>query len=347
MDVNTIFRSLKNAGFNVLGSDSAYIHLEDPSCILRSFETFLDYAWIAITFVTGILLFGWAIAYIRGSKFDSFFINLRNLTLIFGILTAIKPIVNLVWGGDLFARGCRVIKISIPEVQRILEARNLTMTARNANDLYEEFNIYDSGTMGALEMPNELPYSQNPVVAAGEPQQISVEVTDGASIYPTRPNDTRPSLSPTFASGAASLATEDGNEIIYTLRDGTKIRKIGGSRAWRNNNPGNIINSKFAREHGAIGVGGRFAVFPDEETGMNAIKALLRTKNYASLTVGGAISRYAPPNENDTAKYQTKLEQLTGISVNTPMASLNDAQLSRVANAIRQIEGWKPGREER
>lgn len=184
MNIDTIFRLLKNAGFNVLGSDGVYIHLEDPSCILRSFETFLDYAWIAVTFITGVLLFGWAIAYIRGSKADSLFNNLRNLTLIFGILAAVKPAINLIWGGDVFARGCKVIKVSIYEVQKILDARNLKLKARGENDLYEEFDIYDSGAIAALGMPNELPYGAAPLFGAGDIESIPVQVTGGQSMYP-------------------------------------------------------------------------------------------------------------------------------------------------------------------
>lgn len=169
MNIETIFRLLKNAGFHVLGTDGVFIHLEDPSCILRSFETFLNYSWIAITFITGVLLFGWAIAYIRGAKND-LFINLRNLVLIFGALTAIKPVVNMIWGGDVFARGCKTINVSIAEVRRILDAQNLKLSKHNPDDLFEDIDIYDTGSVGS----EELPYAQAPVYSSGDPQSISV-----------------------------------------------------------------------------------------------------------------------------------------------------------------------------
>ncbi|MBN1281871.1 MAG: hypothetical protein JW985_02780 [Alphaproteobacteria bacterium] len=172
MNIDTIFRLLKNAGFTVLGTDGVYIHLEDPSCILRSFETFTHYAWIAITFITGVLLFGWAIAYIRGSKITSLLTNLRNLVLIFGTLTAAKPIVNMIWGGDVFARGCKTINVSIAEIQRILAAKKMTLARYNPDDLYEEFNIYDSGVDQTIA-----PYSNSPIYSAGEPQNIPVSVS--------------------------------------------------------------------------------------------------------------------------------------------------------------------------
>lgn len=351
MNMDLIFRQLRNSGFNVLGSDGVYISLEDPSCILRSFETFTEYAWIAISFITGMLLFGWAVSMIRGAKND-ILTNLRNLTLIFGVLAAAKPIINVIWGDDLFARGCKTIKVSIYEVERILETRNLKMSDRSKTDLYEEFYIYDSGPNIAL--PHEIPYSDAPVYSSGDPQRVSVIVSEDGGDYSTQPRPEtiqapRPGTPNTAGQrssrGGAATASESGNDIVYTDQSGNRYRKTGGSRAWRNNNPGNIIYGEFARKNGAIGKGGRFAVFPDEETGMRAIVALLQTKNYINLTVSGAVSRYAPPFENDTTAYQKRIEQLTGIAVNTPMNQLNNAQLQRVAVAIREIEGWKPGRE--
>lgn len=42
--------------------------------------------------------------------------------------------------------------------------------------------------------------------------------------------------------------------------------RSGGTKAWRNNNPGNMIYSAkgFAIRHGAIGKAGGMAVFPSE-----------------------------------------------------------------------------------
>ena len=98
------------------------------------------------------------------------------------------------------------------------------------------------------------------------------------------------------------------------------------------------------RRAGAIGQAGGFAVFPDESTGMRAISSLLQSDSYINLTIAGAISRYAPPVENDTAAYHRSIQKLTGLSINRRISDLSEAELSRVANAIRQIEGWSVGR---
>lgn len=101
--------------------------------------------------------------------------------------------------------------------------------------------------------------------------------------------------------------------------------------------------TEFSRRAGAIGEAGGFAVFPDEQTGMRAIKKLLRGKSYNNLTIANAVSRYAPPSENNTVAYQRSLERITGLSINRRISELSDEELDKVANAIRQIEGWKPG----
>ena len=77
---------------------------------------------------------------------------------------------------------------------------------------------------------------------------------------------------------------------------------------------------------------------------MRAIGELLRSDSYNRLTVAGAISRYAPPIENDTAAYHNRIQELTGLSINRQMSSLTADELNRVVRAIRTIEGWKPGR---
>lgn len=317
MTLETILRLLKNSGLNVLGADSAYIYIEDPSCILRGFETFFHYAWIVIVAITGFLLFGWAVSLIRGAKTD-IMINIRNLVIMFGALSLTRPIINAIWGGDLFAYGCKNIAIPISEVQRTMDARNSKLS-KSGNSLYEDFQIYDSGVI----------YTDGLNVSAVEIADQSTTETIVETVVSTE--------------RGASVASA-GDDVIYTNADGSKTRRTSGTRAWRNNNPGNIRYGKFAQQHGAIGQAGGFAVFPDEATGMAAIRALLRTNSYRDLTIAGAINRYSPPNENDTKTYQNRVAQNTRLDMNRRMRDLSDEEIARVANAIRQQEGWRPGK---
>jgi len=140
-----------------------------------------------------------------------------------------------------------------------------------------------------------------------------------------------------------SARPADSGGILYETAAGTRAAKLGGTRAWRNNNPGNIRAGRFASRHGAIGEAAGFAVFPDEATGRRALEAILRTSEYQQLTVGGAIGRYAPSNENDTEQYVRSVEEITGISRSKSMDQLTPEQRGRMVDAIQRIEGWQQG----
>ena len=148
MNVTEIRRLLENSGIRVLDADSYSVYIEDPSCIMRGFETFLEYAWVIIVFITGVLLFGWAVALIRGAKngVANTVTNLRNLFLIFAGLAMVGPIVNMIYGGDVFGVGCKTVAVSVNELNTLLDARNKKMSG-HAGDLYEDFQIYDSGVI--------------------------------------------------------------------------------------------------------------------------------------------------------------------------------------------------------
>ena len=337
MEIERILRLMENAGFRILGTDSQYIYIEEPSCILRGFVSFAEYAWIALVCVTGLLLFGWAISMIRGSKND-IFINLRNLILIFGIMSAMGPIINFVFGDDLFKRGCKTEKVSIPDVQELLATRNAKLSPRDENELYENIAIHDSGAIISDLTPE--PDSMSEPAPETKPKAVPK-----TALHITAPE---PESAP-HGNGElrAIKAHGDGTHTIYTYSDQSKTRREKGTPAWRNNNPGNIVAGRFITRAGGIGKSGRFGVFPDEQTGMDAIVKLLKTDTYQNKTLAGAINAWAPPHENNTASYQQQVSHATGVQLNTPMRNLNDNQLREIAKIIRRIEGWRPGQEKR
>lgn len=130
-----------------------------------------------------------------------------------------------------------------------------------------------------------------------------------------------------------------GTTRMYVGNDGNIYEFSGGSRAWRNNNPGNLEYGKFARDNGAIGTDGRFAIFPDAATGFNAMAGLLATKSYQNLTIEGAINRYAPSNENNVENYLKSVERQTGFPRSTPMQNLSKDNLLKLAKAMTKHEG--------
>jgi len=135
---------------------------------------------------------------------------------------------------------------------------------------------------------------------------------------------------------------QQGKSVVYVYRDGRRVVRHGGTRAWRNNNPGNLRYYEFAKRNGAIGQAGNFAVFPDEETGMQALYGLLQTDSYKNLTIANALKRY---DRSNWMSYTRKLTKLTGLSANTKLCNLSPNQLVTFAQTIRQLEGWVEGRE--
>ena len=129
----------------------------------------------------------------------------------------------------------------------------------------------------------------------------------------------------------------------FVSPDGT-VQRRKGTRAWRNNNPGNIEYGNFARAHGAIGTDGRFAVFPSYEAGRKAKASLLfETSRYKNRTIAGAIARYAPQFENDTAAYASTVANAIGVPTSTRLSELTAEQRSAMLDAMEKVEGFKPG----
>lgn len=128
-------------------------------------------------------------------------------------------------------------------------------------------------------------------------------------------------------------------DVEYT--DGTRDRVVGNLNV-RNNNPGNIEFGDLAQKYGAVGTDGRFAVFPDYETGRKAQEALLFESGvYSGKTIGSAIAKYAPAGDgnNNPAAYANSVAAALGVSVNTPLAALNPEQRSAMLTAMEKVEG--------
>lgn len=163
---------------------------------------------------------------------------------------------------------------------------------------------------------------------------------------PPAPNLDDPAPPPAGAPGPFISARKTAHLVVnYIDAAGRDVNREGGSRSWRNNNPGNIRKGDFADNHGAIGDDGAFAIFPDEKTGFAAIVSLLRTSTYGALSLSGAINRYAPPSENDSNAYLTFIVGKTGLNANDVLDDLRIADIRKIAAAIQQMEGWREGGE--
>lgn len=152
--------------------------------------------------------------------------------------------------------------------------------------------------------------------------------------------DTRPKLSLVSQAVTGAPATQvragaHGSDRYVAYP--TEVH-VNGSRAWRNNNPGNIKAGPFATAHGAIGSDGTFAIFPSLDVGRAAQQTLIENR-YANQTIEQMIRKYAPASENDTENYINFVHNATAIDSNRTINSLNAADLQSVIDAMDKIEG--------
>jgi len=168
--------------------------------------------------------------------------------------------------------------------------------------------------------------------------QAARPTTQTQPTQPTQPTQQRPGTDKEIAGvvkggqGFTDVKTADG-----------EVQRRQGSRNWRNNNPGNIVAGSYAKSKGAVGSDGRFAVFPTLDAGWDAKEELLFGPAYINLSIADAITKYAPPSENDTQRYIRTVTQATGATPDTKMSQLNNTQRDKFLQAVTQQEGFKVG----
>lgn len=114
-------------------------------------------------------------------------------------------------------------------------------------------------------------------------------------------------------------AAAPGTPSPVTLPEkiGAVMDKITGTpaRGIRNNNPLNIEYNAANQWNGQTGTDGRFATFDTPHNGIRAGARLMRNydRKYGLNTVRGIVSRWAPPNENDTTAYVSSVAKRSGL----------------------------------
>jgi len=105
-------------------------------------------------------------------------------------------------------------------------------------------------------------------------------------------------------------------------------------RGIRNNNPGNIrwIASPGARWRGMVRADADgFGVFDTPQNGVRAIGGELKASIRKGQTIAQAIYEWAPPSENNTARYVDVVAGAVGVAPETKLAL---AMVPKVAAAI-------------
>lgn len=142
----------------------------------------------------------------------------------------------------------------------------------------------------------------------------------------------------------------DGSESLVEVAKGGGQASggagaTGGSgtpRNVRNNNPGNIVDSAFARSQpGYKGTDGRFAIFDSPQAGKAAQGALLGSYiDRGFNTVRKIINRWAPPSENDTGAYVANVAKALNVN---PDDTLSKGSIPKLQAAITRVEGGPGG----
>lgn len=93
-----------------------------------------------------------------------------------------------------------------------------------------------------------------------------------------------------------------------------------GSRAQRNNNPGNL---EIVGDAGRDAQG--FAIFSSASAGMAALVADLEAKvrKYPTYTIYDIMARYAPPSQNNTQQYAAYVANQLGVPISTQIGTLS------------------------
>ncbi|WP_047236643.1 hypothetical protein [Chromobacterium subtsugae] len=118
-------------------------------------------------------------------------------------------------------------------------------------------------------------------------------------------------------------------------------------RGIRNNNPGNLNfahQAQATRETRPDGTKGRFAAFPDAQTGLNALSRQLQLYSAKGLkSVSQMIEKFAPKEENNTKAYIAKVSKALGVT-KTDSLNMSDPTVVRtMMDAIIKVEnGYNP-----
>jgi hypothetical protein len=140
----------------------------------------------------------------------------------------------------------------------------------------------------------------------------------------------------------ASARDGKNSSVIYVNSEGSEFLHSGGTRAWRNNNPGNLIGSE--KSGLSIGKGGRFAVFASHDDGVAALKYSL-THFYSTRKLDEVFKKYAPAtDDNDPEHYIVLVKKFSGLDSTRTIGTLTDEELGRFVAAIERVEGWKEGK---
>jgi hypothetical protein len=136
--------------------------------------------------------------------------------------------------------------------------------------------------------------------------------------------------------------------VQYFDEEGNMTIRSGGKRAWRCNNPGNLIASPYSKskDRGCIGTvtdgSTEYSIYPDYKTGHETLIVMLRGSVYSPLTLRAAMKKY----DSSNPKYIDTVVKITKLDPERTIKSLSNEEFELFWKAIEQTEKWEVGNEE-
>lgn len=138
----------------------------------------------------------------------------------------------------------------------------------------------------------------------------------------------------------------DKKTVHYFDENNEETLYIGGSFAWRMNNPGNLAKPSRRVIAGIIGYAQRtsdpysiFCIFENKEAGEKARIALLK-EVYGKSTIASTMAKYAPKSDgNDTEGYINYLCERAKVPRSTVINDMTPAQFDAMVKAMEVKEG--------
>jgi hypothetical protein len=204
---------------------------------------------------------------------------------------------------------------------------------------------------GALLKANNLPmntYAPNTILQDPRTGQMSATPSaapEGSQIVLT-PNGPQvapiPGALPAIQGAAAAQAAGSAQFKPVQVYDPTSKQMVYSNEAAvtnpsapapvRNNNPG------------AMMPGGKLATYPDMQTGLMALDNNLQSYGKQGVnTISGVISKWAPPNENDTQAYIKDVSQRLGVKPDQKIDLTNPLVRQSLSTAIALHENGPSG----
>lgn len=115
--------------------------------------------------------------------------------------------------------------------------------------------------------------------------------------------------------------------LVRSIADGIEVVEgfWPGSRAWRNNNPGNIWDGMPNRIWPGLPVDSEgFVIFPSYEAGRAELERQVSIKINRGLTLRQLLSEWAPGSDprNNPSIYTASVAAMTGLNPDVPLFSL-------------------------